>query len=443
MRHSARRAVELVMCLTSLASAQSKPQTAVVKIVKTAAGYELLRDGKPYLIKGAGGWAHLEDLKSSGGNSIRTWGAKTDGALLDRAQALGMTVTFGIWLGHKEHGFGYHDAQQVKKQYGQSLDIVRQYKNHTALLIWGVGNEMEGVEGMESGSADPAVWNAVEDIVRAIKKLDPNHPVITVIAEFDNAKVSAIKKYCPSLDALGINSYGRMPTLPERLKEAGWDKPYIITEFGPAGPWQSDKTTWGAPIEESSTAKAAGYLLRYQATIASRTGWCLGSYVYFWGIEPRIVQTHTWYEMFLPDNEERLGAVDVMTLAWTGRLPVNSAPQILYWQTDAALQEVEAGSQHSAMVLARDPDNDALTYRWEVREESPEMTGPPPPVVPESLRNATGNTLTYIAPKKPGGYRLFVYVFDGKGNAATANIPFYVKASSTKTDSSNSLVLQQ
>ena len=29
-------------------------------------------------------------------------------------------------------------------------------------------------------------------------------------------------------------------------------------------------------------------------------------------------------------------------------------------------------------------------------------------------------------PTQPGAYRLYTYVFDGKGHAAHANIPFYV-----------------
>ena len=35
--------------------------------------------------------------------------------------------------------------------------------------------------------------------------------------------------------------------------------------------------------------------------------------------------------------------------------------------------------------------------------------------------------VTFKAPRQEGPYRLFGYVSDGKGKAAVANIPFYVK----------------
>ena len=37
------------------------------------------------------------------------------------------------------------------------------------------------------------------------------------------------------------------------------------------------------------------------------------------------------------------------------------------------------------------------------------------------------NQFRFKSPLKPGAYRFFVYAYDGNGNAATANIPFYVR----------------
>ena len=40
---------------------------------------------------------------------------------------------------------------------------------------------------------------------------------------------------------------------------------------------------------------------------------------------------------------------------------------------------------------------------------------------------ANAQKVEFEAPKTPGAYRLYAYVYDGNGNAAHANIPFFVK----------------
>ncbi|GIR57968.1 MAG: hypothetical protein CM15mP65_05490 [Crocinitomicaceae bacterium] len=76
------------------------------------------------------------------------------------------------------------------------------------------------------------VWETIEEIAKFIKKVDPNHPTMTVIAGLDPAKVFMIKKYCPSIDILGINVYGAIENAPINIRRFGWEKPYIVTEWG-------------------------------------------------------------------------------------------------------------------------------------------------------------------------------------------------------------------
>lgn len=59
----------------------------VVKVQRDETGYHLVRDGKPYVIKGAGGRVYLETLKEAGGNSLRTWGEDDLEPLLDRCKS--------------------------------------------------------------------------------------------------------------------------------------------------------------------------------------------------------------------------------------------------------------------------------------------------------------------------------------------------------------------
>ena len=88
----------------------------VVKVQRDETGYHLLRDGRPYMIKGGGGRVYLEALKEAGGNSLRTWGEDDLEPLLDRAHELGLTVTVGIWLGQERQGFNYADAGSVRRE---------------------------------------------------------------------------------------------------------------------------------------------------------------------------------------------------------------------------------------------------------------------------------------------------------------------------------------
>ena len=112
-------------------AAQSKGgMPAVVKVQRDKTGYHLLRDGRPYVIKGGGGRVYLEALKEAGGNSLRTWGEDDLEPLLDRAQELGLTVTVGIWLGQERQGFNYSDAGSVRREVEKARAFFRRYRRH-------------------------------------------------------------------------------------------------------------------------------------------------------------------------------------------------------------------------------------------------------------------------------------------------------------------------
>jgi hypothetical protein len=397
---------------------------SVVRVQKDENGFRLLRDGKPYVIKGGGGRVYLEALKEAGGNSLRTWGENDLKPLLDRAQELGLTVTVGIWLGQERQGFNYGDANSVRREIEKSRGFFRRYRSHPALLMWGLGNEMEGT------GENPLIWRTVNEIARIAKSEDPDHPTMTVIAEAGGRKIPQFMSLCPDVDVLGINSYGGLSTLPTRLANAGLDRPYVITEFGPPGPWEVKKTGWGAPIEPTSTEKARIYLANYSSSIAARRGQCLGSYVFLWGHKQEA--TATWFGMFLPSGE-RLGTVDAMAFAWTDRWPANRAPELKAFTTSARESEIRPGSRFTARLDATDPDGDPLIVRWEIRSESTDRRlggdrETEPPAHPECFVESKGLNATFQAPTQPGAYRVFAYLYDGKGGAACANAPFAVRA---------------
>lgn len=115
-------------------------------------------------------------------------------------------------------------------------------------------------------------------------------------------------------------------------------------------------------------------------------------------------------------------------LAWADKTAANRAPEILFWHADPGLKEVEPRTRQTATEIARDPDAAPLTVRWEVRAEHPLVGKKEPTVIPNLTVEAAEGWIVFKAPEKEGAYRLFLYVSDGKGNAATANAPFLVKA---------------
>lgn len=396
-----------------------------VEIKSVNGKYLFLRDGKPYEIKGAGcsdtNDATLKRLVAAGGNSIRTWGAGNETEeLLDTAQKNGVTVQLGYWLGHVEHGFKWNDEKTLRDQRAGVRNMVRLYKDHPAVLTWALGNEMEN-----GGNNNPGLWKEIEVLAKIVKAEDPHkRPVLTVVAEMDKNKADMIQSLCPSLDLVGINSYAGLATLPTRLKEFGFTKPFLVTEFGPKGQWEVAKTPWGVAIEPTSTEKAENYRSGYVNQIKGNVGWCLGSYVFIWGSKQE--ETATWFGMMLPTGENTQ-AVDVMTEQWSGKPPKNRSPRIESFtlsQTTAS-----PGSVLSAKATASDPDGDPLAYEWHIKAESNDKrTGGAAERAPATVTATKGGSQdVFNAPTEPGAYRVFLFIRDGKGNAATANIPFLVK----------------
>lgn len=392
-------------------------------------GWRLMRDGAPFVIRGAGGPGSLEMLAACGGNTIRTWGVEdvekqVDGVrMIDRAHQVGLAVTVGLWLGHERHGFDWNDSNALARQRKMVEDAVIAYRHHPALLSWGLGNEMEGV------GDNATIWREVNSLARRIKELDPGHPVMTVVANVNPPKLAAIKAHAPDIDILGINAYAGVADMAARLRAEGWAKPYCITEFGLPGPWESPHTSWKAPVEPFGPQKAAATAAAQGAIMADVDN-CLGSYVFLWGQKQEA--TASWFGMFLPTGE-KTARVDAMTRAWTGSWPANRAPLLTAAEVAFAGAEVAAGERHTVSARYGDPESDPLTFRWEVREESSDRREggdaerPPPAVDDAIVRADRGGTAEIRIPTKPGAYRLFVTVTDGHGSGAVDNWPFFVR----------------
>ena len=401
-----------------------------VELIRTEAGWQLLRGGEPYFIKGAGGTHSLAELAAAGANSVRTWDAEnilegvSTGDYLDEAHSLGLSVALGIWLGHERHGFDYDDPDQVQAQLERARGFVEAYKDHPAVLLWGIGNEMEGFEDGDN----PAIWRAVNDIAAMVKDIDPNHPTMTVTTFVHGERVEYIHRRSPAIDIHGVNAYAGLRVVHEWLRERDATKPFIVTEFGPPGWWESGSTEWGAPYEPTSTEKAEFYRESYDLGIESQRDLALGSYVFLWGNKMEV--TPTWFGMFLDDGA-RLGAVDAMTEAWSGQPPADRAPLVTALEIDSG-PKLEAGAMLRATVNASDPEDGDLRARWDLRRDTDDFPQggdyrPYPMLIEDAVVESTASAAKVRMPGEPGGYRLYYTVYDPAGNAATANVPLLVE----------------
>ncbi|NBV25514.1 MAG: hypothetical protein EBS05_26840 [Proteobacteria bacterium] len=410
------------------------PASAIeVKLGKDDKGhFVLLREGQPYFIRGAGGADHLTLLKEHGGNSIRTWGIETleqkvDGKrLIDRCAELGLTISTGIYVGHERHGFNYSNPAQIQRQRENVRAAVRKYKDHPAVLVWGLGNEMEGPT---SDGRDPRIWKELNELAAIVKAEDPTHPVMTVIAGAVPSKVQGILEHYPNLDILGVNAYAGAGGAAAAVKAAGWKKPFVLAEFGPSGHWEVPKTKWGAPIEPSSREKAAGYFAMQRTMIEDAADISLGSYCFVWGQKQET--TSTWYGMFLKSGE-KLPQVDAMCRAWTDKWPANRCPKVTRLESELKEAVFPPGQLCTVRAEATDPEGDPLTWQWTVTAESTDTKvggdkESEPPSFPDAVVRAEKDQVVLRTPTKPGNYRVFAIVRDGKGGASAENFCFRVE----------------
>ena len=393
--------------------------------------WSLTRGGKPYQIRGAGGTQHHDLLAGFGGNSLRTWGIRQleerdeqGRNLLDRAHELGLTVTVGIWIHQARRGFDFSDPVAVNRQRESVRTDVRRFKDHPAIVAWGLGNEVEiAVPG-----PNEALWREMNELAKIIKEEDPHHPVMTIIAGMGTEKIQSIMEFYPEIDILGINAYGSAWRAPQVMANLGWSKPWAITEFGPPGPWEVAKTAWGAPLEPTAEEKAERYRRAWEACSADERGQFLGGYAFNWGHKQE--GTATWFGMFLPTGA-RTAATDTMQFLWTGSWPADRCPVITDWSAPFAGSSVAPGSEAEVTLTAHDPEGQPLAVTWWVMAEAvkPGIGGDReavPETFPDSVRTASGYRAVIRAPAEPGAYRLFVKVVDPANGASVRNTPFLV-----------------
>ena len=429
----------LIALIAFTISIHSQAQAVKVEVRQTPQGWEMLRDGKPYYVKGAGGDTHLDIVVNIGGNSIRTWGVEEAQTILDNAQKHGLTVMLGMWLQHERHGFDYSNKAKVEKQLNHFKSVIDQFKNHPALLMWGIGNEVDLFY------SNTRVWDAIQDIAKYAHQVDPNHPTSTVTAGLDSMEVALIKQKAPDIDVYCVNTYGDIGNVPYNIRKWGWTGPYMITEWGPNGHWESPNTPWGAAIEQSSLEKAEVYNKRYTNYIAANPHDCIGSYVFLWGQKQEY--TLTWYGLFTKEGKPTQ-AIDALQIAWSSQDPTTSTPSIanLFVNGKNAYSGLHIGANSINQAFAdayliqynqTQNDTNNLHCSWKILAESNDKKAGgdlenEASEIPGLIKKGKSKRILFKAPNEEGAYRLFVTI-EYQNKIAYANYPFYVDASANSS----------
>jgi len=368
---------------------------AQTKVEKTELGFQLIRNGAPYYVKGVGGEGNYEKMVQIGANSVRVWGVENAESVLDEAQKKGISVMLGLWMNQERQGFDYDNSEKVQKQFNYYKTIIERYKNHPALLMWGIGNELD------LDYKNPNAWNAVQDIAKFIHQADPNHPTSTVTAGLDSMDVVYINERCPDIEILGINTYGDIGNV---------------------------------SLEQTSSQKRDLYYNSYQNYIEPNKNYCLGSYAFYWGNKQEY--TETWFGLFSKDNFPT-EAVDALEENFKGEKVKNPAPSLSKISLDGKIAsenislKAEETYRAEAVLNSKDAENKNVKFNWRILEESTDKkSGGDAEAEAQEIQGLiesrmNSSSIKLRAPETPGNYRLFVTV-KNNGKIAYANIPFRV-----------------
>ncbi|MFF0072748.1 discoidin domain-containing protein [Streptomyces sp. NPDC005494] len=408
---------------------------SVVKVEGSQGAWRLTVDGAPYTVKGLT-WGpavsdadrYMPDVRSMGVNTIRTWGTDaTTEPLLDSAAANGIKVVAGFWL---QPGGGpgsggcvdyLTDTGYKNAMLAEFPRWVEKYKDHPGVLLWNVGNEsVLGLQNCYSGSAleqqRDAYTTFVNDIAKRIHAVDPNHPVTSTDAW--TGAWPYYKKNAPDLDLYAVNSYGAVCDIRKTWEDGGFDKPYIVTEGGPAGEWEVPDDAHGVPDEPTDVAKAEGYSRAWQC-VTGHSGMALGATLFHYGTEYDF--GGVWFNL-LPAGQKRLAYYAVKKAYGADTSGDNTPPVITGMSVDHA-SAVQAGKPFTVKAQVTDPDGDPLTHQVLLGSKYVDGSGQ----LDDARFTDKGNgTFELTAPDRLGVWKVYLKTTDGKGNVGIETRSFRV-----------------
>jgi hypothetical protein len=407
-------------CRAALPLGQSSPGNRVT-ITGEKGNWNLTVNGKPFQLKGVGvgyargadGTDYLAMARELGANTVRTWGTRQGTPeYLNRAHREGLYVNAGIWLNpvYEDGTCSYlTDAAYQRQVRRETLDYVKKHRRHPAILFWNIGNEVISFTKREEERVGFARF--LEQLVQEVHALDPDHPV--VYTSSFTTDVPYIQQYVPSVDLIGLNIYGGLEAAHLEVTTR-LNIPYVVTEFGPLGPWDRPRDLNGRPVDLTDAEKAVLYQ-EHGELIRSYRGYCLGGFAFLLGETSQA--SLTWWNM----NYKRYRRRPFLTVKelYTGE-PTQNYPPVVSALELSKQQNLQPGEEFEIRVAVREPEGEAVHIQYVastdrdhgVFEESPNQEIPLKVVAGEGPVKAQ-------APAESGMYRIYALAIDPHGLAGT------------------------
>jgi len=417
-------ALGLSLVLPALRAEGEVKAGSIVKITGKRGSWVLTVNGKPFYIKGVGcalaagkgGEDYLKLAKETGANTVRTMGTdEGTEAYFDTALKYGLMVDAGIrfdYVSDKKEISYVDDSAYKEKKINEIIEYINKFKDHPALLMWNLGND--AIFFTKSEQERVSLSKFLEEMVQLVHKLDPNHPVI-YSSSSDVSDMPYIERYVPGLDAFGMNVYGSIRAAHTKWYKSSLNKPYIVTEYGPAGPWAVQKDRNGISSDQPDQAKAASYRSMTNEIINFK-GYNLGGFAFHLGEASR--ESLTWWNL----NYKALKRASFWEIykLYAGGKPSNKPPRIARFNL-SKINKIAPGEIIGISAEAIDTDSNPLDYTFAV---STAQEGVSRYYVNEEVPakfTCEGVNFKMTAPGEKGLYRVYVFVNDGYGNVATAN----------------------
>lgn len=356
----------------------------------------------------------ISGMKSMGANTIRRYGVSGyDENLLNTASREGMKVMYGFWF---EPDVDYlMDSVQVRKYIREVEEQVTRYKNHPAILTWGLGNETWGL--MKHHFTQPYLTRVrleyvrmLEYLARRIHEIDPVHPVMSA-SEHSNeltCELIELRNYAPSLDIIGVNSYylQQVSRLQKICRRADTTRPYLFSEFGPLGYWDNDFNRYNERnelVEDSDYEKAFLYGYEWRNHVLANRGYNVGGVAFCWS--DRLEGTATWFGLTDQKGRKKPAYFTLESL-WKNTGPRMDSIPAFYIEGPGV--KIEPGRYYTFRVWTPGRVPGGVHFDWQFRRE--EYLDELPGLV---RRFDSGRRILLKVPMAPSRYRLYLTVSRG------------------------------